>query len=175
LARISEDVKDTEEARRRQAEAKAERLRALGTAPGKTALGRNVGAVQGAARVLAQRYFKPKRLSTSNWALPTPSMRAGQLVYACRDALLPLVLFDKLRSLSATAAPSSCSRGPSAVRVAEPRPTERLGPSQQPLLPAPAVRDEADGRKEVHDKHLAAHGGECTLGNATPPALLLSP
>jgi hypothetical protein len=98
LAEVCDDIKDTEEQRQRANEAKAARLAALGTVQSKAALGRNVGAVQAAARVLSQRYFKPKRLSTSNWAIPTQMMRAGQLVYACRDAMLPLILLEKLRA-----------------------------------------------------------------------------
>lgn len=83
-----------------------------------------VGTVQAAARVFGCRFSKPRAVTMSNWACPSRYLNAKQLIYACRDAVLPLFMVERL--LGTQALSPSASIGDADTRskgVVEANPT----------------------------------------------------
>ena len=61
--------------------------------------GRAVGAVQATARVFRRRFVKDKMISVSNWAAGPSRLSVPQKLYAAKDALLPLLVYQELDML----------------------------------------------------------------------------
>ena len=70
----------------------------------------DVGLKSAVAVVLAQRFPKSKKVTTSNWSLP--QLTTQQLQYAANDAHASLLVFEALRDMGVPAAVAPKTRHP---------------------------------------------------------------
>ncbi|CUI15421.1 Hypothetical protein, putative [Bodo saltans] len=62
----------------------------------------SVGTVQAGARVFHARFEKSRNVSVSNWATPSKLLSDRQRIYACRDAVFPLFVAQRLMAMFAS-------------------------------------------------------------------------